>query len=95
MTFNCLDGYYVSAINGSESVAETMLRHPAGGSVAAISPSGDGLVSDQTPFRKILMDTLFHDGVRELGRALTITKQDYAYDPSGKYPEPRTAHRAA
>ena len=87
MTFNCLDGYYAAPIVGSESVAETMLRHPAGGSVAAISPSGEGLVSDQAPFRKILMDTLFHDGVRELGRALLITKQDYAYDPSGKYPD--------
>ena len=52
MTFNCLDGYYAALIvNGIESVAETMLRHPAGGSVAAISPSGEGLVSDQAPFR--------------------------------------------
>ena len=77
MTFNCLDGYYISAVNGSDSVAETTLRHPTGGSIAAISPSGDGVVSDQTPFRQTLMDTLFQTGVRELGQALLVTKQNY------------------
>ena len=98
MTFNCLDGYFVAALPSiSDSVAETMLRHGAGGSAAAISPTGDGLVADQTPFRKILMETLFHEGVREVGRALMITKQDFAYDASSKYPDaeygsPRGAH---
>ena len=40
---------------------------------------------DQQIFRKILMDTLFKDGVRDLGRAVMITKRDFAYDPNGKY----------
>ena len=44
-----------------------------------------GLTYDQPIFRKILMDTLFKDGVRDLGRALMITKRDYAFDPNGKY----------
>ena len=40
---------------------------------------------DQQIFRKILMDTLFKDGVRDLGRALMIAKRDFAYDPDAKY----------
>ncbi len=75
MTFNCLDGYF--AYPGSPSIAELMQRQPAGGSVAAISPSGLGYTYDQHIFRSILMDVLFQDQVREIGRALLLTKQRY------------------
>ena len=75
MTFNCLDGYF--AYPGQPSIAELMQRQPGGGSVAAISPSGLGTTGDQFQFRQILMTVIFRDGVRELGQALTITKQRY------------------
>ena len=75
MTFNCLDGYF--AYPGRPSLAETMQRQPGGGSIAAISPSSLGMTQDQQLFRQILMSTMFHDGVRELGRALTLTKQRF------------------
>ncbi len=75
MTFNCLDGYF--AYPGSPSIAELMQRQPDGGSVAAISPSGLGYTDDHHVFRSILMDVLFKDQVRELGRALLLTKQRY------------------
>ncbi len=80
MTFNCLDGYFAYAprydrdLATITSIAELMLRQPGGGSVAAISPSGLGVTTDQTNFRKMLMETLFTEGVRELGVALDITK---------------------
>jgi len=72
ITFNCLDGYF--AYPGTPAIAELMQRLPGGGSIAAISPAGLGIPSEQQAFRQILMDVLFRDGVRELGRALTITK---------------------
>ncbi len=80
MTFNCLDGYFVYAprydrdLATITSIAELMLRQPAGGSVAAISPTGLGVTTDQTNFRKILMEVIFQEGVRELGPALNTTK---------------------
>ncbi len=48
---------------------------PAAALLPRSSPAGDGVTSDQTAFRKILMDTMFKDGVRELGRAFQIAKQ--------------------
>jgi hypothetical protein len=64
-----------------DSIAETMQRYAAGGSVAAISPTGLGLVPHQTAFRKVLLDVMFKDNVREIGAALTIAKQRYSARP--------------
>ncbi len=75
MTFNCLDGYFAHPV--TFSLAETMQRHAGGGSIAAISPSGLGLTADQHEFRKLLMDVMFKENVRELGTALTIAKRQY------------------
>jgi len=77
MTFNCLDGYFVHPVPASFSMAELMQRHAGGGSVAAISPTGLGTTSDQLAFRKILLDVMFGDNVREVGRALTIAKEQF------------------
>ena len=77
MTFNCLDGYFAHPVPASFSMAELMQRHAGGGSVAAISPSGLGTTSDQLAFRKILLDVMFTDNVREVGRALTIAKTQF------------------
>lgn len=75
MTFNCLDGYF--AYPGRPSIAELMQRQPGGGSIAAISPSGLGITTDQHTFRLILMEILFHDNVRELGQALLLAKRHF------------------
>jgi hypothetical protein len=77
MTFDCLDGYFALPDPANFSIAETMQRLAGGGSVAAISPSGLGLTTDQQAFRRILMDVLFNQHVRELGRALTLAKQRF------------------
>ncbi|MCS6842915.1 MAG: C25 family cysteine peptidase [Caldilineales bacterium] len=78
MTFNCLDGYFAHTDPARVSIAETMQRLAGGGSVAAISPSGLGLTSDQHTLRKVLMEAIFFDGIREVGTALTVAKQRYA-----------------
>lgn len=77
MTFNCLDGYFAYPQTARFSVAEMMQRQAGGGSLAAISPSGLGLTTDQQNFRKILMRVIFTDHVRELGTALTQTRREY------------------
>ena len=77
MTFNCLDGYFAHPNSASFSMAELMQRHAGGGSVAAISPSGLGTTSDQLAFRRILLDVMFKDNVRQVGRALAIAKQQF------------------
>lgn len=78
LTFNCLDGYFADAQPGRISIAETMQRAPGGGSIAAISPAGLGATDVQAAFRRVLLTVLFTDNVREIGRALTITKQRFA-----------------
>lgn len=78
LTFNCLDGYFAHTDPARVSIAETMQRLSGGGSIAAISPSGLGLTSDQHTFRKLLMEAIFFDGIREVGTALTVAKQRYA-----------------
>ena len=84
MVFNCLDGYFIHPQPSRQGLAETLQRQPGGGAVAAISPSGLGLTSDQQNFRKILMTVLFKDGVRDLGTALTKTKRQFyaTYGPN-------------
>lgn len=77
MTFNCLDGYFALSTPADFSMAELMQRQVGGGAVAAISPSGLSLSYEMHAFRRILMDVFFRDGVRELGRALTLAKQRY------------------
>jgi hypothetical protein len=77
MSFNCLDGYFAHPQPDLFSLAETMQRQPNGGSIAAISPSGLGYTSDQDRFRRLLMQTLFHDGVYTLGDALLRSQQRF------------------
>jgi hypothetical protein len=43
-----------------------MQRKSGGGSIAAISPAGLGYTADQLAFRKILLDVMFKDNVREV-----------------------------
>ncbi len=81
-TYNCLDGYF--AYPGRSSIAETMLRKANGGSIAAISPTGLGLTSDQIRFRKTLMAVIFQEDVRTLGDALLLAKQRF-FDQFGAH----------
>lgn len=77
MTFNCLDGYFAHTDPARVSIAETMQRRAGGGAVAAISPSGLGVTYDQHNLRELVMEALFHDGIREVGTALTVAKQRF------------------
>ncbi len=81
-TYNCLDGYF--AYPGRPSIAESMLRQPNAGSIAAISPTGLGTTDIQSVFRQMLMQTLFEDDIRTLGDALLTTKQRF-YNRFGKH----------
>ena len=53
-------------------------RQPGGGAIAAISPTGDGITSDQQAFRRLLMTVMFKENVREIGKALDLAKRRYA-----------------
>lgn len=75
MTFNCLDGYF--AFPDQPSMAESLLRQPDGGAIAAISPSGLGTTGFQHEFRVLLMDALFSGEAPELGQALHLAKQRF------------------
>lgn len=78
LTFNCLDGYFAHAQPNRVSIAESMQRLAGGGSIAAISPSGLGTTYEQVAFRRVLLTVMFKENVREIGPALTITKQRFA-----------------
>lgn len=84
MTFNCLDGYFIHPSPSTFSMAELMLRLSGGGSVAAISPTGLGTTDVQHEFRQTLLNVMFKENVREVGRALTIAKQQF-YQTRGSH----------
>ncbi len=86
MTFNCLDGYFAlpQGYGGQEgAMAEMMVRRDAGGSVAALSPSGLGETWTQHGFRQLLMDAIFKEGVQNLGDALLYAQQHFFDDNDG------------
>ena len=92
MTFNCLDGYFAWPSDPAtfsdtlDAMAEVMQRKGGGGSIAAISPSGLGLTDDQLAFRKILLDVMFKNNVREIGEALRVAKNLYHAQNGPDYP---------
>jgi hypothetical protein len=88
MTFNCLDGYFAQPSDPAtfndtlDAMAEVMQRKAGGGSIAALSPSGLGLTDDQLAFRRILLDVMFKNNVREIGEALRLAK-NYSHVQGG------------
>jgi hypothetical protein len=82
MSFNCVDGWFIHPTSAYQAMAEVQQRQNGGGAVAAISPTGDGITSDQQAFRRILMTILFKDNVREIGKALDLAKRLY-HDQNG------------
>ena len=84
MTFNCLDGYFAYPDPDLFAIAEVMQRHPDGGSVAAISPSGLGYTYDQNQFRQMMMQAIFEDEAPELGLAFRQAQQAF-YDWRGTH----------
>ena len=84
MTFNCLDGYFAYPDPDLFAIAEVMQRHPDGGSVAAISPSGLGYTYDQDQFRRLMMQAVFEDEAPELGLAFQQAQQAF-YDLRGTH----------
>jgi hypothetical protein len=85
MTFNCLDGWFMDPMPSGQALAEVLQRQPGGGAVAAISPTGEGITPDQQAFRKILMDVMFKDNVREIGKAFDEAKRRYAAQGGARY----------
>lgn len=77
VTLNCLDGYFAHGDRSLQSMAEEMLRHPDGGSVAAWSPSGLGTTTYERMLHGHLLDAIFLDGIQRLGPATMKAKAEY------------------
>ncbi|MCS6842792.1 MAG: C25 family cysteine peptidase [Caldilineales bacterium] len=74
VTLNCLDGYFVHGNPGLQSVAEEMLRHPGGGSVAAWSPTGLGTTYIENILNMGLLEAFFQLDIRRIGPATMHAK---------------------
>ena len=85
MSFNCLDGWFVDPKPSYQALAEVQQRQPGSGTIAAISPTGEGITPDQQAFRRILMTVIFKDNVREIGKALDEAKRRYANQGGARY----------
>jgi hypothetical protein len=55
-TVTCLSGFFVHP--STVSLGEALVRHPSGGALAALVPSGAALLADQTPLSQALADAL-------------------------------------
>ncbi len=73
----CLEGYYIHPSRVDldlSSLAETLVRNPAGGAIASWSPTGMGLFDGHSYLDRALFQALFHDGNYRLGPATTQAK---------------------
>lgn len=82
VTLNCLDGYFVHGNSTLQAVAEEMLRHPTGGSVAAWSPAGLGTTYIENILNVGLLEALFRLNIRRLGPA-TMHAKAHLYNVIG------------
>lgn len=87
ITLNCLDGYFVHGNSNQQSVAEEMLRHPGGGSVAAWSPAGLGTTYIENLLNLGLLEAFFDLDIRRIGPA-TVHAKAYLYDIIGSDSSP-------
>jgi len=86
LAMTCYEGSFHEPASGFTSLGEASVRMPDTGAVASWSPTGFGLTTGHDYLEKGFFLAVFHDGVKEVGAAITQAKQ-YLLDnaPSGKY----------
>jgi hypothetical protein len=83
LTMNCLNGYFHFPF--FDSLAESLLKAPGKGSIAAFSPSGLSLDSAAHVFHQALLEQLLNQGHARLGDAVLAAQAAYAEE--GALPE--------
>jgi hypothetical protein len=74
-TLNCLDGYFAHANPAMQAVAEEMVRHAGGGSVASWSPSGLGTTYVENLLHTAFLDAIFWGDAQRIGPAAVYAKE--------------------
>ena len=85
VSMDCLDGYWNYATEAKTSLAEEMVRAPAGGAVAAYAPTGLGVASGHDILNRGFYGAIFEDGIQTFGPAtlsskLALWTTGYHYD---------------
>ena len=74
LSMTCLDGYWIYPSLDFPSLAVNLLRKAGGGVVAAYSPTGLGLAHGHDVLNKAFYNSLYSQGVKELGAAAMYSK---------------------
>ena len=83
LTMNCLNGYFVAPFY--ESLAESFLKAPGKGTIAAFSPSGLSLDGPAHLYHRAVMQEITSGQHHRLGDALLAAQKAYAQ--TGAFPE--------
>jgi hypothetical protein len=83
LTLNCLNGYFVASTH--DALAEALLKAPARGAIAAVSPSGLSLDGPAHQYHRALMAEITSGNHERLGDALLAAQRTYAQ--AGLMPE--------
>jgi hypothetical protein len=70
----CLNGYFVEAFQGWESLAEVLMKSPDKGSMAMFTSTGMTIPEEQAVLDGGLFEALFREGKKRLGEAISHGK---------------------
>jgi hypothetical protein len=72
LDMTCLTGYFNDPV--VDSISETMVAMPAGGAIAAFSPTGFGVATGHDVMNRAFVDGLLRDGISPLGAVAALAK---------------------
>jgi hypothetical protein len=85
LEMTCYSGSFHEPSAGFESLSEASTRMPVNGAIASWAPTGFGLVTGHDLLEEGLFLALFHDGIPQLGEAVTQAKQYLLDNSSGSH----------
>ncbi len=82
VNMTCLTGYFHHP--QAASLAETLLRAPQGGAVAALVPTSESLPADQAALTEALYGQIVHPSVQTVGEAMWQAKRLMSLERDGQ-----------
>jgi hypothetical protein len=83
VAMTCLNGYFVEAFGGWESLAEVLMKSPDKGSMAVFTSTGMTAPGEQALLDRGLFEALFERGERRLGEAVDYGKRNLLANSEG------------
>jgi hypothetical protein len=83
VAMTCLNGYFVEAFQGWESLAELLMKSPSKGTMAVFTSTGMTIPEEQALLDGGLFEALFREGKQRLGEAISHGKLNLLANSGG------------